>query len=437
MAKVIIGTQARHDAVLHGGRAARPVTVIQAGPCPVVAGQDGGGHGYDAVQLAFDEVPERKLSKPERGHCQERHRAAPHLHEFRGAFELAAGEVVTVEGFEPGDAVKVSGRSKGKGFAGTIKRHGFSRGPVSHGSHNVRAPGSIGQSATPSRVIKGMRMAGHMGDKQRHAARAAGRSSATPSATCCWSRAPFPGPTAASCSCGRIADGQRSPRPTWAARANVEFAADVFGARDAPAARSTRQCAPRCSRAARARPRPRRAARWPAARAKPWRQKGTGRARAGTTRAPHWTGGGVVFGPHPRDYSGKMNRKARAARQADRALAARRARSTRRLRRRARSTSRARRRPRALVAGWGQQAAARRARGRGRGDAAQVVPQPRARDRRAGPRTHGRRAGLGAQPARLAGRAGRAPGRCRVTSVTTDPRHVILEPGRLGEEPTA
>ena len=111
-------------------------------------------------------MPERKLSKPERGHLG-KNDIAPHrhLHEFRGAFELTAGEVVTVEGFEPGDAVKVSGRSKGKGFAGTIKRHGFSRGPVSHGSHNVRAPGSIGQSATPSRVIKGVRMAGHMGNK--------------------------------------------------------------------------------------------------------------------------------------------------------------------------------------------------------------------------------------------------------------------------------
>jgi large subunit ribosomal protein L3 len=92
---------------------------------------------------------------------------APHRHlvEFRDAEGFAAGETITVEAFEPGDEVKVSGRSKGKGFAGTIKRHGFSRGPVSHGSHNVRAPGSIGQSATPSRVIKGVRMAGHMGNK--------------------------------------------------------------------------------------------------------------------------------------------------------------------------------------------------------------------------------------------------------------------------------
>ena len=140
--------------------------MIQAGPCPVSQVKTVADHGYDAIQLAYLEVPERKLSKPERGHLG-KHDIAPHrhLHEFRGAFELAAGEVVTVEGFDPGDAIKVSGRSKGKGFAGTVKRHGFSRGPVTHGSHNVRAPGSIGQSATPSRVIKGVRMAGHMGNK--------------------------------------------------------------------------------------------------------------------------------------------------------------------------------------------------------------------------------------------------------------------------------
>ena len=166
MAKVIIGRKLGMTQFFteDGGRI--PVTVIQAGPCPVAQVKTAADHGYDAIQLAYEAVPERKLSKPERGHLGkngiEPHR---HLHEFRGAFELTAGEVVTVEGFEPGDAIKVSGRSKGKGFAGTIKRHGFSRGPVSHGSHNVRAPGSIGQSATPSRVIKGVRMAGHMGNK--------------------------------------------------------------------------------------------------------------------------------------------------------------------------------------------------------------------------------------------------------------------------------
>jgi len=166
MAKVIIGWKLGMTQFFteDGGRIA--VTVIQAGPCPVAQVKSAADHGYDAIQLAYEAVPERKISKPERGHLS-KHEIEPHrhLHEFRGAFELTAGEVVTVEGFDPGDAIKVSGRSKGKGFAGTIKRHGFSRGPVSHGSHNVRAPGSIGQSATPSRVIKGVRMAGHMGNK--------------------------------------------------------------------------------------------------------------------------------------------------------------------------------------------------------------------------------------------------------------------------------
>jgi large subunit ribosomal protein L3 len=166
MAKVIIGRKLGMTQFFteDGGRIA--VTVIQAGPCPVAQVKSTADHGYDAIQLAYEAVPERKLSKPERGHLA-KHEIEPHrhLHEFRGAFELTAGEVVTVAGFDPGDAIKVSGRSKGKGFAGTIKRHGFSRGPVSHGSHNVRAPGSIGQSATPSRVIKGVRMAGHMGNK--------------------------------------------------------------------------------------------------------------------------------------------------------------------------------------------------------------------------------------------------------------------------------
>jgi large subunit ribosomal protein L3 len=166
MAKVIIGRKLGMTQFFTEDGARVAVTVIQAGPCPVSQVKTAADHGYDAIQLAYLEVPERKLSKPERGHLG-KHDIAPHrhLHEFRGSFELAPGEVVTVEGFDPGDAIKVSGRSKGKGFAGTVKRHGFSRGPVTHGSHNVRAPGSIGQSATPSRVIKGVRMAGHMGHK--------------------------------------------------------------------------------------------------------------------------------------------------------------------------------------------------------------------------------------------------------------------------------
>lgn len=140
------------------------VTVIQAGPCPVVQVKTVGTDGYDAVQLAFEPVAERKLAKGEIGHLAKAG-AAPHRHlvEMRGPSELAIGETVTVEAFEPGEQVKVSGISIGKGFQGTIKRHGFSRGPVSHGSHNVRAPGSIGASATPSRVFKGRRMPGRLG----------------------------------------------------------------------------------------------------------------------------------------------------------------------------------------------------------------------------------------------------------------------------------
>jgi large subunit ribosomal protein L3 len=143
------------------------VTVIEAGPCPVTYVRTNDLDGYEAVQLAFDEVAERKISKGERGHLAKAG-ASPHRHlvEFRGPSELIVGETVTVDAFAPGDAVKVAGIGIGKGFAGTIKRHNFSRGPVTHGSHNIRKPGSIGASATPSRVFKGMRMAGRMGGKR-------------------------------------------------------------------------------------------------------------------------------------------------------------------------------------------------------------------------------------------------------------------------------
>jgi large subunit ribosomal protein L3 len=144
-----------------------PVTVIEAGPCPVVSVRMADTDGYDAVQLAFDAVPEKKLQRARLGHLK-KNGVEPHrrLVEIRGAHELTPGETVTVEAFEPGEKVKVSGISIGKGFQGTVKRHNFSRGPVTHGSHNVRAPGSIGASATPSRVFKGIKMAGRMGGKR-------------------------------------------------------------------------------------------------------------------------------------------------------------------------------------------------------------------------------------------------------------------------------
>jgi large subunit ribosomal protein L3 len=145
-----------------------PVTVIQAGPCPVTGVRDPERDGYAAIQLAFGEAPEHKLTKAELGHLKKAD-AGPlrTLVEFRdpeGEHQL--GEVLTVDQFEPGQRVKVSGTAVGKGFQGTVRRHNFSRGPVSHGSHNVRAPGSIGASADPSRVFKGMGMPGRMGGKR-------------------------------------------------------------------------------------------------------------------------------------------------------------------------------------------------------------------------------------------------------------------------------
>ena len=143
-----------------------PVTVIEAGPCPVVSVRTAEADGYSALQLAFGEVKEKQLSRPEAGHL--RHAGVgPHRHlvEIRDA-EGSVGDTVTVEAFQVGDTVKVSGTSKGKGFAGTVKRHNFGRGPVTHGSHNVRAPGSIGASAYPARVFRGTRMPGQLGNKR-------------------------------------------------------------------------------------------------------------------------------------------------------------------------------------------------------------------------------------------------------------------------------
>jgi len=144
------------------------VTVIAAGPCPVVQVKTVDTDGYDAVQLAFDQVADRKLTLPELGHLK-RFGVGPHrtLVEFRGAIDGAVeGEAVTVEVFAPGDEVKVAGIGVGKGFQGTIKRHNFSSGPRGHGSHNIRAPGSVGASATPSRVFKGVKLPGRMGGKR-------------------------------------------------------------------------------------------------------------------------------------------------------------------------------------------------------------------------------------------------------------------------------
>jgi large subunit ribosomal protein L3 len=149
---------------LDDGRIER-VTVLEAGPCPVTAIRTKDRDGYEAVQLAFGACKEKVLTRAELGHLKKADASAHrHLVEFRDAAgELLVGQTVTADAFSAGDSVKISGKTKGKGFQGTIKRHNFSSGPKSHGSHNVRAPGSIGASATPSRVLKGIRGPGRMG----------------------------------------------------------------------------------------------------------------------------------------------------------------------------------------------------------------------------------------------------------------------------------
>jgi large subunit ribosomal protein L3 len=152
---------------LEDGKVER-VTVLEAGPCPVTAIRNEDRDGYVAVQLAFGATKEKHLSKPELGHLAKAS-AAPHKHltEFRDEGEgLNLGDTVTVDSFAAGDKVKISGVSKGKGFQGTVKRHNFATGPKTHGSHNYRAPGSIGASAWPARVMKGIRGPGHMGSER-------------------------------------------------------------------------------------------------------------------------------------------------------------------------------------------------------------------------------------------------------------------------------
>ncbi|TKS58347.1 MAG: 50S ribosomal protein L3 [Nitrospira sp.] len=144
-----------------------PVTVIEAGPCRVVTVKTKERDGYEAVQLSFGEVKERKLSKAELGHLKKNQVPASRvLREFKKDGEVTVGQSVTVDIFKKGDWVDVIGISKGKGFQGVVKRHHYAGGPESHGSMFHRAPGSIGASSFPSRVWKGKTLPGHMGSER-------------------------------------------------------------------------------------------------------------------------------------------------------------------------------------------------------------------------------------------------------------------------------
>jgi large subunit ribosomal protein L3 len=170
----IIGRKIGMTQIFAADGTVTPVTVIKAGPCVVVQKKSSAGpDGYDAVQLGLvDEKPQKlkNVTKPMRGHFEKTGAGTPPtrvLREFRlsnGDEATNVGDKILVDQFADGEIVDVIGQSKGRGFAGTIKRHHFNRGPESHGSMNVRAPGSIGASAYPSRVVKGNRSSGHMGD---------------------------------------------------------------------------------------------------------------------------------------------------------------------------------------------------------------------------------------------------------------------------------
>ena len=146
------------------------VTVIQAGPCVVTQIKRAETDGYGALQLGFGAKKSNRVNKPMRGHLKKSgDRLFEILREFRveNPDEYEIGQEITLDQFAVGELVHVTGTTKGRGFAGTIKRHGFSRGPMSHGSKSVRIPGSIGCSATPSKVIKGKKMPGHYGNARQ------------------------------------------------------------------------------------------------------------------------------------------------------------------------------------------------------------------------------------------------------------------------------
>jgi large subunit ribosomal protein L3 len=167
----ILGTKLGMTQIFDEAGFAIPVTVIKAGPCIVTQIKNPETDGYSAVQIGYGQIASKNLTKPELGHLQKSD-SPPlrHLKEYKlnstTDSELKVSDKVTVNLFTVGQTVCVSGKSIGKGFAGTIKRYGFTRGPMTHGSKNHREPGSIGQGSTPGRVFPGKKMAGRLGGKQ-------------------------------------------------------------------------------------------------------------------------------------------------------------------------------------------------------------------------------------------------------------------------------
>jgi large subunit ribosomal protein L3 len=162
----ILGNKVGMTQVFMDNGDANPVTIIKVGPCVVTQIKTVSTDGYDALQLGYHEVPSRKCTKPELGHLNKANLASlKYLKEYliNNVEDFQLGQIIDVQTFKEGEFVDVTGKSIGKGFAGNQKRHHFTRGPMSHGSKNHRAPGSIGQGTTPGRVYPGKKMAGHLG----------------------------------------------------------------------------------------------------------------------------------------------------------------------------------------------------------------------------------------------------------------------------------
>jgi large subunit ribosomal protein L3 len=167
MVKGLLGKKLGMIQVFDESRRLVPVTVIEAGPCGIVQVKKKSSDGYEAIQIGFREIPERKMTKPEVGHIKKTgDRLWRYLKEVQSNGETQVGSLVKVDIFSEGESIDVQGVSKGKGFQGVIKRHNYAGGPASHGSMFHRAPGSIGSSSFPSRVLKNKKLPGHMGNKR-------------------------------------------------------------------------------------------------------------------------------------------------------------------------------------------------------------------------------------------------------------------------------
>src|SRR5919199_924881 len=292
--KGLIGTKLGMTQVFDANGRIVPVTVVQAGPCTVAQVKTLERDGYAALQLAFREVRPRRVNKPPKGHfAKSGSEPRRHLVELRtaDAGNYQAGQQLTPgEVFSQGDRVDVIGVSKGKGFAGVMKRHGFKGLGASHGTERKhRSPGSVGACATPSRVFKGMRMAGHMGH-ERVTVLNLEVAKIDEERNLLLVRGAVPGPKGGG-KCGSV----ELPDEVFGVQINVPVMHRVVRAQLAAARAGTHSTKTRAEVRGGGK--------------KPWRQKGTGRARQGSIRAPQWTGGGVVFGPTPRDHSLRVNKK--------------------------------------------------------------------------------------------------------------------------------